>query len=88
MKALAWAGIMMLFNFSTWKGGLLEPYYNWLLKLNNKISKFFGLCIVCTGFWWGIIVWYLWDKGDWFEFVGISEGILILYSILLIKWFK
>lgn len=85
-NAIAWAGLIMLFNYCMWSGNILAKYKDYIGE--KKIFKPFGGCIPCTGFWWGIPVWYFWAQGDYFVFAGISEGVLVLYTCLLLRWFK
>ncbi len=80
---LAWAGIMMFFQFMTWPGNLLEDYYDWLKTLPDLISKPIGFCIPCTAFWVGIIFQWLCQVKYYEVFIGVSEGMLVLYVVLL-----
>lgn len=80
---IVWAGIVMLFQFSMWKGNMLEDYHDWLEEFPDLISKPLGLCIVCFGLWFGVIFSWLNRVEYYIVFMGISEGILVLYTILL-----
>ena len=55
--AIAWAGMVMLFDFSMWSGGVLEWYYNTIYKMPKFVAKPLGTCKVCFCFWFGSIGW-------------------------------
>ena len=82
--AIAWAGMVMLFDFSMWAGGVLEFYYNIIYKLPKFLAKPLGTCKVCFCFWFGSIGWVLsfGFSDEYFLFIGLSEMIIILYSWL------
>jgi hypothetical protein len=82
INAIAWAGIVMLFDFTTWKGNILSWYGDWLETRKSKLFKPFGLCRICMCFWFGL--WFLMiDYRHYFIFLGISEMILIFYQIIV-----
>ena len=83
----AWAGLVMLFQFSMWEDNLLDGYYNYLKTLPEIIAKPLGLCTVCFGLWFGLLFAYLNIVDNYAVFIGISEVVLVLYTCLLEKWF-
>lgn len=85
--AIAWSGIMMLFNFCMWSDNILAWYHDLLSESKWRIVNIFGLCTVCTGFWWGILFWSALVRQDYVIFVGVSQGILVIYSIVMEKLF-
>ncbi|MES2287767.1 MAG: hypothetical protein V4547_18915 [Bacteroidota bacterium] len=79
---IAWAGIMLLINYTMWEGNILAPYYDWLEAKKSKFTKPFGTCVVCMTFWFGL--WFLkFGIAEYFIFLGISQVIIVFYSILL-----
>ena len=88
---IAWAGVMMLYNFTMWEGNIFERWGN-ELDYWGGLGKTLGACTVCCGFWWGLLVFlYLHNfhaDRHLLVFTGTSEGILVLYSCMMIRWFK
>jgi len=77
---LVWAGMVMLFDYCMWEGNIFSWYYDLLKKSKYKITKMLGLCCVCFGFWFGLL-YNMIDYKHYFVFVGISEMILIFYTL-------
>ncbi len=73
----------MLFQFATWEGNILAWYKDWLRTIPEFIAKPIGLCTVCFGLWFGIPFAYFNDVDKYAIFLGVSEGLLVLYAILL-----
>jgi hypothetical protein len=87
---IAWAGICMLIDFSMWSGGIMEWYYHIISKWPKVFFKILGGCRPCFCFWWGALVYYLkfGVNAEYFLFLGFSELITILYSIILLFYKK
>jgi hypothetical protein len=83
---IAWAGMVMLFDFSMWTGGIMEWYYNIISKWHKIPAKILGTCKPCFCFWWGAVFYYLkfGVNSGYFVFLGISEMIMIFYVIVLL----
>jgi hypothetical protein len=90
MYGIAWAGIVMLFDFSMWSGGILEWYYNTISKLPKFLAKPLGTCKPCFSFWWGALAYYFLFgiNIEYLLFLGISEMIIIFYSLVLLFYKK
>lgn len=80
---IVWAGLCMLFDYSMWVGGIMEWYHDWLEESQYRIVNAFGLCMPCFGFWFGILFWYETCVSNYIVFLGISQLILITYTIIM-----
>lgn len=75
---LAWAGVVMLYDFAMWEGGILDK---WWTILNECNLKFLGSCEICFCFWFGL--WYsAFDLKNYFVFAGFSMMAIIFYHLL------
>lgn len=87
LYSIAFAGIVMLFDYAMWEGNIMSWYYDWLDKSKYRIVNVFGICKICVCFWWGIVFYYFifhsFDK-TYLIFLGISEMIIIFYHILIL----
>ena len=72
---IAWAGIVICFDFCMSKGNILNWYYYFVRK-NLPIWLFKPLvgCPICIGFWFGFLM--LFFPINFFIFLGISQFIL------------
>jgi hypothetical protein len=82
---VAWAGLIMLYDFTMWTGAIFERIYFVLLALPKWIGKPLGLCKVCCCFWLGIpFCWAVGHSNEYILFLGISQAIIIPYHILIL----
>lgn len=83
LYGVAWAGIVMLYDFSMNKNNILNWWY-YIIKPNGRRKKRFhkvflfkilGGCPACFGFWFGLLAILL--PVNYFIFLGFSQLILI-----------
>lgn len=68
---VAWAGIVMCYDFCMNKGNILHWWYDFLKSTLPIVGKALGMCPICFGFWCALFT------GD-FILIGVSQLILIV----------
>ena len=80
---IAFAGILILWNYCLWEGNILDKFGAAIFRKPTRfIDRLMGACLPCMCFWWGLLF-LMRDYHHYTVFLGASELFIIFYTAMI-----